>query len=66
MPVSYTHLDVYKRQAHDEVAVAEPLHILFAHELGRAVGADGPGQGGFILRDAAVLPAGELSLIHIC
>ena len=50
---------VQPRGAHDEVAVAEPLHILFAHELGRAVGADGPGQGGFILRDAAVLPAGE-------
>ena len=46
-------------RAHDEVAVAELLHILFAHELGRAVGADGPGQGGFILRNAAVFPAGE-------
>ena len=36
---------VQPRGAHDKVAVAELLHILFAHELGGAVGADGPGQG---------------------
>src|SRR5699024_9627703 len=37
--------------------VAEPLDVLLPHQLGRAVGADGPGQAGFVLRDAAVLPA---------
>ena len=46
-------------RADDEVAVAELLHILLAHELGGAVGADGPGLGGLVLGDAAVLPAGE-------
>ena len=46
-------------RADDEVAVAELLHILLTHELGEAVGADGAGNGGLILRDAAVLAAGE-------
>ena len=50
---------VEPRGAHDEVTVAELLHILFAHELSRAIGADGAGNGGLILRDAAVLAAGE-------
>ena len=46
-------------RADDEVAVAELLHILLTHELGGAVGADGAGNGGLILRDAAVLAARE-------
>ena len=46
-------------RADDEVAVAELLHILFAHELGGAVGADGAGDGGLVLCNAAVLTAGE-------
>ena len=46
-------------RADDEVAVAELLHVLLAHELGGAVGADGAGKGGLILCDAAVLAAGE-------
>ena len=50
---------VEPRGAHDEVTVAELLHILFAHELGRAIGADGAGNGGFVLCNAAVLTAGE-------
>ena len=41
------------------MTVAELLHILFAHELGRAIGADGAGNGGFVLCNAAVLTAGE-------
>ena len=41
------------------MAVAELLDILLTHELGGAVGADGAGDGGLILRDAAVLTAGE-------
>ena len=50
---------VEPRGAHNEVAVAELLDVLLAHELGGAVGADGAGDGGLILRDAAVLAAGE-------
>ena len=46
-------------RADDKVAVAELLHILFAHELGGAVGADGAGNGGLVLCNAAVLTAGE-------
>ena len=33
--------------------MAELLHILLTHELGGAGGADGAGNGGLILRDAA-------------
>ncbi len=50
---------VEPRGADDEVAVAELLDVLLTHELGGAVGADGAGDGGLILRDAAVLTAGE-------
>ena len=45
--------------AHDEVAMAELFHVLFTHELGGAVGADGAGNGGLVLCNAAVLAAGE-------
>ena len=46
-------------RADDEVAMAELLHILLTHELGGAVGADGAGNGGLVLCNAAVLTAGE-------
>src|SRR5699024_4847900 len=42
--------------ADDEVPVAEPLDVLLPHQLGGAVGADGPGQAGLVLGHAAVLP----------
>ncbi len=50
---------VQPRSAHDEVTVAELPDIVFAHELGGAISADRAGLGGFVLRDAAVLFAGE-------
>ena len=46
-------------RTHDEVAVAELLHIVLTHELGGAVGADGAGLRGFVLRNTAVLAARE-------
>ncbi len=41
------------------MTVAELLYVLLTHELGGAVGADGAGDGGLILCNAAVLTAGE-------
>ena len=55
MPVSYTHLDVYKRQAH-EAAVVVVFQNAVAHPLP---------AGNVLCRFDVVRIVGDLSLIHI-
>ena len=57
-PVSYTHLDVYKRQ--DQVGLAVAVDARDAHDLART-----GGEGNILYRIALVQAGGHLSLIHI-